>query len=296
VNNWRDPYSAPLQPLFTPVLLGPTELLTAPSGPLITLAEAKAHLRVDINDDDAYIADLVTDAAEFCEKLVPCSRQWLSAAYQVRVSGGVADYFGVGFWSGALRLPRPPLQAVTQVTYYDTGGNLQTLSPSVYLVKTPWRQPGMIERAPSQSWPSVQGDRREPVTIQFVAGYGPSTAVAANIAAGTQTVTPASMFGIYVGTQLVIDTGLNREIVAVTAVTSSTFTALFAGGQGGAAHTGPVSVVGNIPRTARRAVLMLVGHWYQNREGVSTAPGIVPAEIQMGVEALLEAEDYGGYG
>lgn len=36
----------------------------------ITTAEAKAHLRVDFDDDDTYIGDLVTCALEACEKIL----------------------------------------------------------------------------------------------------------------------------------------------------------------------------------------------------------------------------------
>lgn len=58
---------------------------------------------------------------------------------------------------------------------------------------------------------------------------GIATTVAANIAAGSQTVTPASMAGISTGTPLVVANpgGTNSETVTVTAVTGSTFTATF---------------------------------------------------------------------
>ena len=62
------------------------------------------------------------------------------------------------------------------------------------------------------------------------------TSVAATIAIGTQTVTPGAMSGtiggvawsIQVGSVLNSDTGANNEKIVVTAVTSTTFTAVFA--------------------------------------------------------------------
>jgi uncharacterized phiE125 gp8 family phage protein len=39
------------------------------------------------------------------------------------------------------------------------------------------------------------------------------------------------------------------------------------------------------PREARQAVLLLVGHWYENREAVVT--GTIATEIQLGVRAIL---------
>lgn len=57
-----------------------------------------------------------------------------------------------------------------------------------------------------------------------------NTTLGTNIAAGTRTVTPASMSRIYVGQRLFIDQGsvTIAESVIVTAITSTTFTAVFA--------------------------------------------------------------------
>ena len=41
----------------------------------------------------------------------------------------------------------------------------------------------------------------------------------------------------------------------------------------------------DIPQEYKQAILLLVGHWYENREQVTV--GEVPREIPMGVEALL---------
>lgn len=57
---------------------------------------------------------------------------------------------------------------------------------------------------------------------------GESTTIALAIAAGTVTVTPASMTGITAHKRLVIDVGNEYEVVAVRSVTSTTFSASFA--------------------------------------------------------------------
>jgi hypothetical protein len=67
-----------------------------------------------------------------------------------------------------------------------------------------------------------------------------NTSIAAAVSAGTQTVTPASMSNIELGILLAIDTGANREIVMVTAVTGTTFTATFA-----SSHAAGVNVAGS---------------------------------------------------
>lgn len=62
------------------------------------------------------------------------------------------------------------------------------------------------------------------------------TTLGSTIAAGTRTVTPGSMANIYVGQQLRIGevSALTAETVVVTAVTSTTFTAVFANGHNSA--------------------------------------------------------------
>jgi len=81
-------------------------------------------------------------------------------------------------------------------------------------------------------------------TVTFSVAYqnNVSTTVSASVSPGTQTVTPASMANINVGTPLLIDdahTGL-EEVVTVTAITSSTFTATFVN-----SHAGPFNVTGD---------------------------------------------------
>lgn len=68
------------------------------------------------------------------------------------------------------------------------------------------------------------------------------TTIGSNITAGNRTVTPASMANIYVGQQLVIDSagvGDTGEIVTVTAIAPTTFTAIFA-----INHTATITVKG----------------------------------------------------
>lgn len=45
----------------------------------------------------------------------------------------------------------------------------------------------------------------------------------------------------------------------------------------------------DVPQIYKQAMLLLIGHWYENREQVTTT-GAVPQEIPMGVEYLLWPE------
>lgn len=291
------------------------QTIQPPVGEPITLTEAKAQCRVDtdITQDDDRIAGLITSARIFVENwkgraLVsqtllaswdrfPRYSQQAGLQYQ---SEGLWDQripiteMSARYWPdrACLRIPMPPLQQVLAVQYTDLTNTLQTLTPSLYRVDY-LTELARIAPAYGQIWPLII-QQMQAVTVRFVAGYGPVTTIAGGITAGQQTVTPASMFGIYAqnltvspiypGTVLAIDVGQNREFVIVTAVTSSTFTATFA-----RAHTGPVTVMGAVPEPLRQALLMLIAHWYANREAV----GQVGGTVAMAVEALLDSVWHG---
>lgn len=48
-----------------------------------------------------------------------------------------------------------------------------------------------------------------------------------------------------------------------------------------------------VPAPLRHAVKLVVGHLYENRE--ATAAGQTPAELPLGVQALLDSESWGSY-
>ena len=156
------------QPPHRTSLLGPLSLVTATSGQVLTLQSLKDHIKVTTDDEDQLLREYLDTATRLCEELIDGHRQFLAATYDVPVEC---------FWEGLLRLPRPPLASVTHLKYYDTNGTQQTLASTYYTVRTPWRQPGTIERAPNQVWPSVETDRNYPITIRIVTGYGAMTAV-----------------------------------------------------------------------------------------------------------------------
>lgn len=66
-----------------------------------------------------------------------------------------------------------------------------------------------------------------------------NTTLGTSITSGSQTVSPGSMIGIYVGAMLIIGFGGTQEIVTVVTVTATTFTATFAN-----SHVSTDAVVG----------------------------------------------------
>lgn len=150
----------------------------------------KLHLRVgsDLTTENDPITQYVQAATRFCEERVPeGGRTFLNTTYDLPVSHWWFEQSSLSLWSFGgsggrqdvingcgeqLPIPLPPLSSVTWIKYYDGTGTLQTLASTYYLVRTPRRQEGSIERAPLQVFPAVAPDRKYPITIRFVAGYG----------------------------------------------------------------------------------------------------------------------------
>lgn len=146
------------------------ELVTAPAVEPITLGEAKAHLRVDIDDDDALIGALIKAAREKAEQLT--GRAFVSQVWRLRLDGFPSEA------DAAILLPQPPLRAVQSLQYVDGGGALQDLyatdavSPAIdgHFDINYWSEPGYLVPAYGKYWPST---RTQPgaVVVTFEAGY-----------------------------------------------------------------------------------------------------------------------------
>ncbi len=44
----------------------------------------------------------------------------------------------------------------------------------------------------------------------------------------------------------------------------------------------------NVPATIKTAIKLAAAHWYENREAVTTAARMIPTELPLGVQALLD--------
>jgi uncharacterized phiE125 gp8 family phage protein len=157
----------------------------APSGPILTLAEAKAQLRIPFTDEDDLITSYIALATEYLEgfngRAGYLGRALLTQTFELRLdefppyTTPVAVY-PMGNWpsysvAAPIVLPMPPLQSVTSVQYLDSTRTLQTMDPSTYIVETAMLQ-GRITLPQSQAWPTDVAVERDAVRITFVAGYG----------------------------------------------------------------------------------------------------------------------------
>src|SRR5262245_125117 len=135
------------------------KLITGPTVEPITLAQAKAHLRVDFTDDDLWITSAIVGCRLYAEKFM--GRALVQQTWELSLDEFPED---------EIEMPLPPLQSIVSVKYDDVGGVEQTISASSYRVDT-YSEPGRI--FPTSSWPSTL-DKNNVVRVRFIAGY-PST-------------------------------------------------------------------------------------------------------------------------
>ncbi len=134
-------------------------LTTAPTVEPITLDEMKDHLRLTSVDDDTYILDLITTARVWAEN-------FQGRAYNTQTWTYWLDDWPDGI---AISLPRPPLQSVSHVKYYDTDDLADTFASTNYLVDT---VRGRIVLNDDADWPTTSLRPANAIEVQFVAGYG----------------------------------------------------------------------------------------------------------------------------
>lgn len=137
-------------------------VVTPPVLEPVSLAEAKQQCRVDPaqRDEDLLIAGYIAAARDYCEGL-----DW--RAYLTQTIELWLDDWPDG---DVLKLPRPPLQSVSSITYYDTGDAATTLPTSVYFVDT-ISQPGRVCLRNGQAWPSATLRDYNAICITYVAGW-----------------------------------------------------------------------------------------------------------------------------
>lgn len=143
------------------------KLKTAPTAEPVTLAEAKARLRIDGNDRDADLLAMLIAAREYWE--LDTRRQFVTATWQYWL-----DEFPRN--DGAIRPPRPPLISVVSLKYTDTDGVQQTLTPTTDYTVDTYLEPGRIVPAYDTTWPSVR-DVPGAVVVEYTCGYGAPAAV-----------------------------------------------------------------------------------------------------------------------
>lgn len=140
---------------------------TPPAVEPVTVAEAKAHCRIDTSTDDAYVGTLITAAREWVESYL--DRSLVNTQWVMRLDkfpdDGTMD----------VDLPRPPMVAsgtatAVSVTFTSEVGTTSTYSTASYRVDR-LATPGSVKTLYGQAWPPHRMDDNA-VSITWWGGYG----------------------------------------------------------------------------------------------------------------------------
>ena len=129
----------------------------APTTSIVSLQDAKDHLRISDSVDDFYVSGLIYAADAMLEEMT--GRAILTQTWALSVNGTF----------DRLNLPKVPVASVSSIAYYDTDNASQTATVSdFYLFKEEDR--AWLEPKPNVVWPSTY-DREDALTVTFVSGY-----------------------------------------------------------------------------------------------------------------------------
>lgn len=140
------------------------KLITAPASEPITLAEAKAQLRVTIIAEDTLISSLIIAARDLCER--ETGRALIAQTWELSLDN----------FSNEMLLGRAPVASITSVKYTDVNGAEQTLASTEYVLDNASDSFARVVIAANKSWPDIYNGINN-VRIRYVAGYASSAAV-----------------------------------------------------------------------------------------------------------------------
>lgn len=128
-----------------------------------TVAEAKAHMRIDTDAEDILIGSLVLTSRLHIETAL--SLALITQSWKLTLDR----------WpqSREIELPLAPLRSVGGVRVIDASGNATTVSDQSYLVDVASRPPRLIW---NNSVPQLPGRAAKGIEIDLTAGFGDSAA------------------------------------------------------------------------------------------------------------------------
>ena len=132
---------------------------TPPAIEPVTLQEAKLNLRVDFNEDDSLITNIIAEARAYVEQVT--RRQLITATWTLYHSFR---------WPPEIILPRPPLVSVASIKYTDGSGVTQPLEESEYKVTTA-NEPAVVRPTYQHYWPEILPEL-DSICVEYQAGYG----------------------------------------------------------------------------------------------------------------------------
>lgn len=134
-------------------------VVTPPAAEPVTLAEAKAHLRLEGTDDDTYVEVLIQAARQHVEEV--CWRGVVTQTWEAVLSCFPSEE--------AVMLPGGNLASITSVAYTDGDGDAQTMSTDDYEADTV-SVPGRLVLSYDAAWPSTRS-QWDAVRVRYVVGW-----------------------------------------------------------------------------------------------------------------------------
>lgn len=132
-------------------------VVTPPTAEPVTLAEVRAHARIDTTADDATLASYILAARQHIENIT--GRALAVTTFEMTLED---------FDDDEIDLPRAPVSSIVSVTYTDVNGAAQTMPAADYTLDATSFVPRLL-LGYGKSWPGVRGEPGD-VRIQFVAG------------------------------------------------------------------------------------------------------------------------------
>jgi uncharacterized phiE125 gp8 family phage protein len=136
-------------------------LATPATAEIVSLVDAKAHLRVFHDDDDAYIGGLIAAAQDW----LAGEKNWIGRSVVEQGWELTLSHFPVA----KVDLPKPPLKSVDGVFYTPATGVEVSLS-GFRTIDTGVADGGYILPAIGTAWPITNGEPGS-VRIEFKAGF-----------------------------------------------------------------------------------------------------------------------------
>lgn len=145
------------------------KLITAQTDWAVTLADVKAHLRVDSTDDEDYIQNLIYAA-----------QAQISEDYDLSLNAETWEAYLDKFPNGTIELDFWPVASITSVKYTDEDETEQTVSTSYYSTDVTGK-PARIVPNSGYTWPETHDSTANAVQIRFTTGFTSPAVIPADI-------------------------------------------------------------------------------------------------------------------
>jgi len=137
-------------------------LTSPPAIEPVTVAGAKAYLRIDTDDEDALVASLILTSRLHVEAALGLA--FVTQGWRLQLD----------HWPGdVVPIPLRPVASIVSIEVLALDGTPATVAPSEYLLDAASVPPRLV--SVGTGWPAP-GRKAAGIEIDFTAGYGPSAA------------------------------------------------------------------------------------------------------------------------